>query len=93
MTFPIKLMEEGYRVRNYCWTIIQTIYFVKAYDSYNTLHQKYTNTEKNAKYLKDRTCAMFFKSRGFKNIKYDIPACQKQITHIQIYILYKQGLQ
>ena len=42
---------------------------------------------KNAKYLKDRTCAMFFKSRGFKNIKYDIPACQKQITHIQIYIL------
>ena len=28
---------------------------------------------------------MFFKSRGFKNIKYDIPACQKQITQIHTY--------
>ena len=35
--------------------------------------------------MKDRTCAMFFKSRGFKNIKYDIPACQKQITQIHTY--------
>ena len=34
--------------------------------------RKYTNT----KCLKDPTCAIFFKSMGFKDIKYDIPVCQ-----------------
>ena len=34
--------------------------------------RKYTNT----KCLKDPTCAIFLKSMGFKDIKYDIPVCQ-----------------
>ena len=42
--------------------------------------RKYTNT----KCLKDPTCAIFFKSMGFKDIKYDIPVCQ--IHYIYIYI-------
>ena len=31
---------------------------------------------KKTKCLKDRTCDIFLKSRGFKDIKYDIPVCQ-----------------
>ena len=39
---------------------------------------KYTNT----KCLKDPTCAIFFKSMGFKDIKYDIPVCQIHYIYI-----------
>ena len=41
---------------------------------------KYTNTQihkyANTKCLKDPTCAILFKSMGFKDIKYDIPRYQ-----------------
>ena len=40
--------------------------------------RKYTNT----KCLKDPTCAIFLKSMGFKDIKYDIPVCQIHYIHI-----------
>ena len=37
------------------------------------------------KCLKDPTCAIFFKSMGFKDIKYDIPVYQKENTPIHKY--------
>merc|ERR1719411_2026397 len=40
--------------------------------------RKYTNT----KCLKDPTCAIFLKSMGFKDIKYDIPVCQIRYKYI-----------
>ena len=40
--------------------------------------RKYTNT----KCLKDTSCAIFFKSMGFKDIKYDIPVCQIHYIYI-----------
>ena len=40
--------------------------------------RKYTNT----KCLKDPTCAIFLKSMGFKDIKYDIPVCQIHYIYI-----------
>ena len=43
---------------------------------------KYTNT----KCLKDQTCAIFFKSIGFKDIEYDIPVHQMLNTQIRKYI-------
>ena len=48
-------------------------YTIKKVHKYTiTQIHKYTNT----KCLKDPTCAIFFKSMGFKDIKYDIPVCQ-----------------
>ena len=32
--------------------------------------------------MKDPTCAVFFKSRGFEDIKYDIPMCQNKNTQL-----------
>merc|ERR1711953_160845 len=78
------------------------LYFLKAWDSrisnmtfpcikckihkYTIIQiRKYTNT----KCLKDPTCAIFLKSMGFKDIKYDIPVCQ--IHYIYIYITWSQG--
>ena len=43
--------------------------------------RKYTNT----KCLKDPTCAIFLKSIGFKDIKYDIPVCQIHYIYKDIY--------
>ena len=43
--------------------------------------RKYTNTN----CLKDPTCALFLKSIGFKDIKYDIPVCQIENTQLQKY--------
>ena len=43
--------------------------------------RKYTNT----KCLKDPTCALFLKSMGFKDIKYDIPVYQMENTPIHKY--------
>ena len=43
---------------------------------------KYTNTM----YLKDQTCALFLKSMGFKDFKYDIPLYQMWNTQICTYI-------
>ena len=43
--------------------------------------RKYTNT----KCLKDPTCAIFLKSMGFKDIKYDIPMYQMENTYIHKY--------
>ena len=43
--------------------------------------RKYTNTN----WLKDPTCALFLKSIGFKDIKYDIPVCQIENTQLQKY--------
>ena len=40
--------------------------------------RKYTNT----KCLKDPTCAIFLKSMGFKDIKYDILVCQIHYIYI-----------
>ena len=40
--------------------------------------RKYTNTN----CLKDPTCAIFLKSMGFKDIKYDIPVCQIHYIYI-----------
>ena len=40
--------------------------------------RKYTYT----KGLKDPTCAIFLKSMGLKDIKYDIPVCQKHYFYI-----------
>merc|ERR1711953_660285 len=65
------------------------LYFLKAWDSRISnmtfpcikckIH-KYTITQirkyTNTKCLKDPTCAIFLKSMGFKDIKYDIPVCQ-----------------
>ena len=52
----------------------------------------YTNTQKckytNAKWLKDPTCAIFFKSMGFKDIKYDIPVYQMWNTQIHLHIKF-----
>ena len=89
-------MEEGYRVRNYCWIIIQTIYFVKAYDSYNTLHQKYTNTEKMQSTWKTEHVLCFLKAGGSKISNMTFPRVKSKLhkyTHTNIYILEKQGLQ
>ena len=44
--------------------------------------RKYTNT----KCLKDPTCAILFKSMGFKAIKYDIPVYQMLNSQIRKYI-------
>ena len=85
MTFPIKLMEEGYRVRNYCWTIIQTIYFVKAYDSYNTLHQKYTNTEKMQSTWKTEHVLCFLKAGGSRISNMTFPRVKSKL-HTYKYI-------
>ena len=38
---------------------------------------KYTNK----KCLKDPTCAIFLKSMGFKDIKYDIPVCVSNVKY------------
>ena len=50
---------------------------------------KYTNTQihkyANTKCLKDPTCAILFKSIGFKDIKYDIPVYQIYNTQIHKY--------
>ena len=46
--------------------------------------RKYTNTN----CLKDPTCALFLKSIGFKDIKYDIPCIKSEIhkhTNTQIH--------
>ena len=43
---------------------------------------KYTNTM----YLKDQTCALFLKSMGFKDFKYDVPLYQMWNTQICKYI-------
>ena len=43
--------------------------------------RKYTNT----KCLKDPTCAIFLKSMGFKDIKYDILVYQMRNTQIRKY--------
>ena len=51
--------------------------------------RKYTNT----KCLKDPTCAIFLKSMGFKDIKYDIPVCQIHYIYItftlHLHYIYK----
>ena len=43
---------------------------------------KYTNT----KCLKDPTCAIFLKSRGLKDIKYDIPVCHDGVITPQAWV-------
>jgi len=50
----------------------------KIHNYKNTQIHKYAKT----KCLKDHTCAIFLKSMGFKDIKYDIPVCQIHYIYI-----------
>ena len=62
------LNAAGSRISNMTFPRIKC----KIHKFTNTQIRKYTNT----KCLKDPTCAIFLKSMGFKDIKYDIPSYQ-----------------
>ena len=68
------------QIHKYTITLLHNYTSTQVHKYTNTQIRKYTNKQigkyTNTKCLKDPICAIFLKSMGFEDIKYDIPMYQ-----------------